>query len=108
MNNTLNANLMRWNSETTLCKKKVTRLFHFQFSFMFIEVCQQTVASGGKTKQGIKMGHKWKRVTHKLTEDREAENKITYFLEFKFFSSTPLFYFLYLDSQQNLHFTVVH
>jgi len=60
---------------------------------MFIEVCQQTVASGYKTKQGIKMGHKWKRVAHKLTEDREAENKITYFLEFKFFSSSPLSFF---------------
>jgi hypothetical protein len=58
---------------------------------MFIEVCQQTVASGYKTKQGIKTGHKWKRVAQKLI-DREAKNKITYFLEFKFFSSIPLFF----------------
>ena len=72
-------------------KKEVTRLFHFQFSFM-ITVCQQTVASGYKTKQGIKTGHKWKRVAHKLTQNREAENKITYFLEFKFFFSTPIFF----------------
>ena len=95
---------MRWNSETILCKKKVTRLFHFQFSFMFIEVCQQTVASGDKTKQGIKTGHKWKWVTHKLTEDREVENKITYFLEFKFFSSTLLFFFFKLRFSAKLAF----
>jgi hypothetical protein len=73
-------------------KKGGTRLFHFQFSFMVIEVCQQTVASGYKTKQGIKTGHKWKRVAHKLTEDRETENKITYFSEFKFYFSTPIFF----------------
>jgi hypothetical protein len=43
---------MRWNSKTTLCKK-VTRLFHFQFSFMFIEACQQ-LPQATKQSKGLK------------------------------------------------------
>jgi hypothetical protein len=50
-----------------------------------------------QTKQGIKMGQKWKRVADKLTEDREAENRIIYFLEFRvLFFYSSLFY---LNSQ---------
>jgi hypothetical protein len=47
---------------------------------MFIEVCQQTVASGYKKKQGIKTGHKWKRVAHKLTDRGEGSRKQNYIL----------------------------
>jgi hypothetical protein len=42
---------------------------------MFIEVCQQTVASGYKTKQWIKTEHKWKRVAHKLTDRGQGSRK---------------------------------
>jgi len=31
-----------------------------------------------------------------MNRGQEAENKITYFLEFKFFSSTPIFFFFFI------------